>query len=364
MLIPAGILASLIVGAGMFSLPHVFIRSGIVYGFIALLFFTWVSISLASRYAKIIDINDVDKRFAGYAERYLGKKGYITSLVFTLFGILLTLTIYIALAPSFLSLIFPGISGLILAMIFWIICTAIVFLGVKNSSAVSLIVFSAMTAIIIFFGIFALIREGVSNVSVITLFDPVNFFLPFGPLLFALSGRAALSAMRESYKHNEYSLLKFIKSIHLGVIISSLIYIIFITTIIILSKQGVAPDSVTGIMGLPLWGLITIGVLGILAILDSYVLLGMEFIGVLTKDTNISKIIAYILLTFIPIIIYFVGAGNFLIFIGIAGGIFIAAESIMVILMGRRAFGHTRSDWLLIGVFVLGILYELSGLFL
>jgi len=127
MLVPAGILASLIVGAGMFSLPHVFVRTGIIYGFIALLFFTWVSISLNARYAKIIDQNGTNNRFAGYAKKYLGQRGYVSALVFALGGIVFALTVYIAIATSFFSLIFPSFPGVIGALAFWVIGTIIVF---------------------------------------------------------------------------------------------------------------------------------------------------------------------------------------------------------------------------------------------
>ena len=363
MLIPAGILASLIVGAGMFSLPHIFVRAGIIYGFIALLFFTWVSISLNARYAKIIDQNGTNNRFAGYAKKYLGETGYIFALIFSLGGIVFALTVYIALAASFFTLVFPLFSGVIGALAFWVISTAIVFLGTKNASVTSLAVFAAMTAIIIFFGLFALARGGVDNITTLTLFNYSNLFLPFGPLLFALSGRAALSSIREGYKEKEYSLQNFQKAIRLGVIIPAIIYVVFVVAVIALSPQGVTPDAVTGLTALPAWGLVAIGILGLLAILDSYVLLGMEFAGIISKDIGKSKAISYLLLAIIPIAIYFLGTSDFLILVGITGGIFLAIESIMVILMGKRAFGNSLSDGPLLLVFLLGIIYVIAGLF-
>jgi len=363
MLIPAGILASLIVGAGMFSLPHIFVRTGVAYGLIALLFFTWASISLNARYARIIDQNGTNNRFAGYAKKYLGQTGYISALIFSLGGIVFALTVYIALAASFFSLVFPLFSGVIGALAFWVIGTVIVFLGTKNASAASLTVFVAMTAIIIFFGLFALARGGADNITTLALFNYNNLFLPFGPLLFALSGRAALSSIREGYKEKEYSLQNFQKAIRLGVIIPAIIYIVFVVAVIALSPQGVTPDAVTGLTALPVWGLAAIGILGLLAILDSYILLGMEFVGIVSKDIGKPKAISYLLLAIIPIAIYFLGTSDFLVLVGITGGIFLAVESIMVILMGQRAFGSRPSDGPLLAVFILGIIYVIAGLF-
>jgi len=363
MLVPAGILASLIVGAGMFSLPHVFVRTGVIYGFIALLFFTWVSISLNARYAKIIDQNGTNNRFAGYAKKYLGQTGYVSALVFALGGIVFALTVYIALATSFFTLVFPSFPAVIGALVFWVIGTIIVFLGTKNASTASIAVFVAMTIIIILFGLFALVRGGADNLSTLVLFDYSNLFLPFGPLLFALSGRAALSSIREGYKEKEYSLQNFQKAIRLGVVIPAIIYIVFVVAVIALSPAGVTPDAVTGLTALPAWGLAAIGILGLLAILDSYVLLGMEFAGVVSKDVRTSRTVSYLLLAIIPIAIYFLGSSDFLLLVGIAGGVFLAAESIMVILMGQRAFGSRPSDGPLLAVFILGIIYTITGLF-
>jgi hypothetical protein len=363
MLVRAGILASLIVGAGMFSLPHVFVRAGLAYGLAALVFFTWVSISLNSRYAGIIDRDGTDNRFAGYARKHLGNKGYAASLVFVLGGIAFTLAVYVALAPSFFSLVLPMVPGSASAAIFWIAGTAIAFMGTKRGSATSLAVFSAMMAIIAFFGIFALFKGDAGNIASAALFDPRNLFLPFGPLLFSLSGRSALSSIREGYEEKDYSMPKFLKAIRLGAIIPAAIYAAFIAITIALSGHGVTPDAVSGLTMLPAWGLAATGVLGILAILDSYALLGMEFVGIVSKDIKVPKALSYALFAAIPPAIYFLGSSDFLTLIGITGGIFLAAESIMVVLMGRKAFGGRFSDLPLIAVFVFGMIYEISGLF-
>ncbi|MFA5052900.1 MAG: hypothetical protein WC565_02495 [Parcubacteria group bacterium] len=355
---PALLLSSLIVGAGMFSLPHVFVRSGIAYGLIALTFFTWVSISLNSRYAEIID-RDKNKRFASYAKDYLGKKGYLSSLVFVLGGIVFTLTVYIALAPSFFSLIFQGLSPAVGALVFWAAGSAIVLLGNKKASAAGLLIFSAMTAIIIFVGILAFVKGDTGNIASAALFNPKNLLLPFGPLLFSLSGRSALSSIREGYEGKDYSLKGFKRALQIGAVVPALIYVIFVAATIALSGSGVSPDAVTGLTMFPSLGRMVIGILGILAILDSFALLGMEFVGIVSKDVKLPKAVSYLLFAAIPVIIYFLGTNDFLTLVGITGGIFLAAESIMVVFMSRKAFGTHLSDFPLIVTFALGIIYTL-----
>jgi hypothetical protein len=362
MIASAGILASLIIGAGMFSLPNVFVRSGLLYGLIALGFFTWVSGSLNSRYAEIINEGGQGKRFAGYARKHFGKKGYILGLLFTLGGIAISLTIYLSLAPSFFSLIFPSIPETVFVFIFWAFGTLIAFLGTKRGSSTSLLVFSAMTVAIGLFAVFALIKGDAGNIVAAPLFEPKNLLLPFGPLLFSLSGRSALSSIRDRYTEKEYSLAKFKKAIRFGVIIPAVIYAVFILMIIALSGGGVTPDAVTGLTALPSWALAAMGVLGILTIIDSYALIGLEFSGILSKDANMPKWFSYLLFAAIPLIIYFLVSGDFLTLVGIGGGIFLAAESIMVIFMRRKIFGKKISDIALIVVFLAGIIYQIGKL--
>jgi hypothetical protein len=62
----------------------------------------------------------------------------------------------------------------------------------------------------------------------------------------------------------------------------------------------------------------------------------------------------------VPLIIYFLISGDFLTLVGLSGGIFLAAESIMVVFMRRKIFGGKFSDVVLIAVFIIGMLYQIG----
>jgi len=362
-LVSAGLLASLIVGAGIFALPQVFARAGIIYGLIALIFFAWVSYSINIRYADIIDRNGDQQRFAGYAKNYFSNTGYLFALIFVLGGIIFALTAYVALAPFFVSLITPFLSGSITTLLFWIVATVVTLSGIKKVSAIGIVVFIAMMAIIIALGVFAFIMGSAERIADLPLFNPMNLLLPFGPLLFAFSGRAAISSIRTRYTTEEYSLQKFRKVIRMGVVVPAILYVIFVVATIALSDKGITPEAVTGLTILPAWSLAIIGIFGLFAIFTSYILLGMEFIGIISKDTKLPRFSSYVLFAVLPIFIYFFGTSNFLMLVGIAGGIFLAFESIMVVLMGRHIYVGRWTDFILITTFVLGIIYEIVGLF-
>jgi len=360
-LVPAGILSSLIVGAGVFSLPYIFVRAGTVYGLLCLILFVLVMATTHSRYAEIIDKDGKDKRFIGYAEKHLGSRGRIAGLIFVVGGITFALAVYLSLAPSFFSLIFPSSMGMIAALLFWAIGSVMVFFGVKKAASAGTMLFIAMAAIILVLGGFSLIGGKTPDISSMSLFDPLNLILPFGPILFSLSGRSALSFIRDSYDDKDYSLKIFKKAIWIGTAVPAVLYIFFIYATISLSSSGVTPDAISGLAGVPFGILATVGVLGLLATLTSYIFLGMEYVGILTKDVKVPYLPACLILGVAPLAIYFFGTSDFIRLVGVTGGVFLAAESIMVVIMGQRLFGRRFADFFLIAVFAVGMAYELLG---
>ncbi|MBI2506688.1 MAG: hypothetical protein HYW00_00930, partial [Candidatus Colwellbacteria bacterium] len=61
------------------------------------------------------------------------------------------------------------------------------------------------------------------------------------------------------------------------------------------------------------------------------------------------------------LLLYLVGFKNFIELVTIIGGVFLAIESIMVILMHHKLRGRRhRGELILIVVFILGALYEIT----
>src|SRR3989344_9012120 len=96
-LLPSVVVGSLTVGAGMFALPYVFSKSGLRTGSIYLTIFTLIFVRINNEYAEIISEHSEKYRFASYAKEHLGKWGFWLSIIAVVFGLLLTLTIYVVL---------------------------------------------------------------------------------------------------------------------------------------------------------------------------------------------------------------------------------------------------------------------------
>ena len=87
------------IGAGIFSLPHVFNKAGFIIGLVELIIFTGVVLLIQRILGEIVLRTPGKKRFIGYVAQYLDAswKPFITAAVFL--GSIGVLLVYIILVP-------------------------------------------------------------------------------------------------------------------------------------------------------------------------------------------------------------------------------------------------------------------------
>src|SRR3989344_7606220 len=117
-ILPASILGAAIIGAGVFALPFVFNQVGIATGLFYLFIFSVIYIFIYLFYADLAIRTPGEHRFVGYARMYLGESGFLASLLISFVQTILTLTIYLILAPSF-SRLFVADGYLSHLLVFW-----------------------------------------------------------------------------------------------------------------------------------------------------------------------------------------------------------------------------------------------------
>lgn len=355
-ILPSVLVGSLTVGAGMFALPYVFSKSGLLVGSIYLIVFTLIFIKINLSYAEIISRHSGKYRFASYAKEHLGWFGFWAAMVAVVLGLLLTLTIYIMLSTSFWQLISStglGISG----YIFWGISSLAITFSLKRLLNLDTILSAAMIAII--FVIFILgISHGIPEA--LPDYTLSGLFYPYGAVLFALYGRAAIAPLEDYYKANKLEWKKANVPIALGTAIPALLFFLFVVGVMSLSPFGVTPDAVSGIFNGSLLLLPILGLLGLLTIWTSYLIIGTEIKDILSNDLKLHETLALVFVSVIPITLYIFNIGSFVSLIGIAGAIFLAIECILVILMHGKIKGNlSLLDKFIIGLFIAGALHAL-----
>jgi len=375
---PAWLLAGAIIGAGIFALPFVFEKAGTLTGLIYLAVFEFVFVLVHLMYADIIAKTDLadgtlantESRhyFSGYARIYFGKFGFWLAVFSSVFGLFLTLVAYLALSASFLNLIFPSSFNVLNIVIFWFLGSVAIFLGIRKMSFLELFITSGVIFVSILVFIFGAADFG--RIISMPVFNLKNFFLPYGVILFALSGRVAIPAVINYFKKTNQSVSGAGKSIILGTLIPALVYALFVFGVLGLSGI-VSEDAVSGLIGVasPLI-LSLIGIFALVSLWDSYFIVSMDIRNSLRCDLKFPKVIAGAAVVILPLLFYFFGLREFLKLAGLIGGVFIAFEGAFICLMWLKSLKRKTEGIFLIKlspvfayvltlVFIGGLVYEL-----
>jgi hypothetical protein len=170
-------------------------------------------------------------------------------------------------------------------------------------------------------------------------------------------------------------------------LVPAFFYFLFVIAIWGLSPF-VSTDSVSGlIVNIPAAIMITFGILGFVSLWDSYAAVGRDIGKLLHGEFNFSTGIAFIVVAFTPLALFFLGFQNFIAIIDIIGGTLFSIWGILIILAWKKAVAvripsvkfsaieipdhpETITDTIpsyipniLLAIFTGGILYELVSFF-
>jgi len=333
-ILPASILSGSIIGAGIFSLPFVFNKFGLFAGSISLIVFAFIYALIYFIYADVVLRTEGEHRFVGYSKIYLGKPGFLASILIGLVQLLLVLTVYLILAPSFTQLIFGGsYAGHLL--FFWLMSSALILFDGKRIALFEFLIVSGIVSIVALIFFF-----GVANADLSFIRTPLFSFNSLGvvgAVIFALSGVMVVPEV-VAYFRESNSPLKFIKrSLLLGSFLPALAYMAFVFGILGFSKN-VSEDAVSGLVGYaPEWLIILLGCLGFLSLTSSYILVSLNTRHILEYDFSLPSRMARPLVVFMPLALYFLGINGFTEAVSFTGAVFIPLEIILLMLIWLRA---------------------------
>ncbi len=324
-----------IIGVGIFGIPYVVSKSGFTLGIIFLLFLSGMILIMHLLYGEVILRTTGKHRFVGYAKKYLGKWGkYITTLtsVSIFYGALLA---YVIVSGEFLKTIFGG-SDFIWSLLFFIVCALAIFFGLKVVSKIEIFMSLFLIAVI-----FIIFFKGWPEIE-LSNFVGTNlkyFFLPYGVILWALSGWAAIPEMKEIFSENKkagYKLFK--KAIIWGTLIPVFLCFIFLFTVIGVTGQETSAEAIQGLVKILENGTIILGaIFGILAVTTSFLIVGLTLKKIFWYDYGINKNLSWILVVSVPLMFFLFDVRNFVAVIGFMGAVFSALEGIILILIYQKA---------------------------
>lgn len=321
-----------IIGAGIFGIPYVSSRAGFWVGEAYIIGLLFLVIFLHLCYGEIVERTQEAHRIVGYARKYLGEKAERISFFLGLANGYMALLLYVIAAGKFVSIItFNAISPFWGSMLFWFLGTAILWRGTRPLAAGEFL----MTGLLIFFIGFVVVR-GASFVhfSNFTPFNPSQLFLPYGVILFSLTGAFAIPEMRLILSEGK----KYAAAIIAGTAIPAVLYLIF--NFVVVGMSG-AHTSVQAIEGITLIAGEWVGwvgsLAGLLAIATSYFVFGLNLKHMLMLDRHISSFKSTFFIAGVPVILFLLGFQQFIAVMSVAGAVFGAAVSIIILLVYMRA---------------------------
>lgn len=328
----AAIITAATFGDGVFALPFVFYQSGWLLSLGYLVVLATVIISAHVVYLKTLEKVGEKERLLGLARRYFGEKGFWVGFVAIVLGLLLTLVAYLILGTQFVGILFPSaLPGGPLA-VFWIFTSLLVLASDRHIVGLELagIICSSLIVVLIFATAWPhVFFAGIPAVNM------KNAFLPFGVILFELAGWTGIEPAYESRKRDGRKNDPW-RALALGTFVAAILSVVFVSGILG-SASHITSDTVSGLSNWPIWKRDLLAILGLCAVTTVFMPIAREIKNSLEKDLRWKKSYSHGLIILLPVACILLGLNNFLIVVGIVGGVFLSTQYLLIISVGRRA---------------------------
>ncbi|MCX6741715.1 MAG: amino acid permease [Candidatus Pacearchaeota archaeon] len=358
-------LTGTIIGAGILGIPYVIAKSGFWAGMLNILILGALILFVNLYLGEIILRTKGRHQLPGYAEKYLGKKGKILMVISSLIFLYGALTAYVLGEGEVLSFVFLGSTQftLLFGLIFFIIMAVLVYFGLKTLERCEPIGLGIVSAIILLIFFFFLPKINWHNFSFMSS-NPINWFMPYGVILFAFLALSALPEMREELAKNERMLKK---AIIIGSVIPIILYILFTIAVYGFAGQATPEIATTALGKLP-------SALAIFTMFTAFFALGIALKEVFMFDFKIKHDKAFLLamapVLVLSLLIIIFNLLDFIKIISLIGSVAGGLAGILILLMLRKAKkeGERKPEYsiplnwsliiILAIIFVAGIVYQ------
>ncbi len=342
-LLALSVLIGTIIGAGIFGIPYVIARSGLIPGFFYFIVLGSLVTLIHLFLGEIVLRTKEQSRLPGLTQKYLGKTSKVLITISVIIGVVGALLAYLILAGDFLKIIFQVITNNIsidilssfhFTIIFWLILSYFVFRGIKLIAPVELITNIFFLLVIFLIVWFCLPKFNFLN---FTSFNLPNIFLPYGVILFSLIGWSAIPEIRDILKSSNEK-RDFKKIIISATIITIFLYLLFTLLILGVSGKNITPDTLSGLLSLLGKKIIFFGALaGLITLADSFLVLALHLRNTFMYDLKFSKNFSVVISCGLPLVLFLLGFRSFINIIGFVGTVIGVIEGIIIVLIFKKA---------------------------
>lgn len=320
------------IGAGIFSLPFVFYKSGFVLGLIEIILLETIIIAIQLMAGEIALRTRGRKRFLSYAKLYLNKGWqYILnfSIILASIGSILA---YLILAGGFISVIF-GLSFFESTIVFFVIWFFALLAKARTFGRAEFYLSILMIVLIVFI---AIINFNYINFKNLIDFNPANFLLSYGVIIFAITGISVIPEMEEILGDNKKRLKR---AIIFGTLIPFIVYLIFVITVVGVSGHLTSAEAILGLAkSLNSRIILIIGaIIGIISVSQAAFSTGIYLKETLWYDLGVNKRLSWALTGALPFLLFLLGIHSFIKVISVIGAVFLGFQMVMILWMHKNS---------------------------
>lgn len=347
-------------GAGILGIPYVVARAGVVTGLVNIalvgLMFVIINLSLGE-----VTLRTKGRhQLTGYAGKYLGKLGKYLMFIAVIIGDFGAIIAYILGGGIALGALL-GTSEMLASVIFFAVIAFLIYIGIKAIEDSEAIFSPILLGVLVFFIVMAFLKFSPSNFSG---FSTNNFFLPFGVIMFAMIGSAAIPEMREELGREKKKLKK---AILIGTLIPLVFYAIFAVAIVGahgLSTNPIGSMNLVSIIGPKLSFLGEL--FAVFSMTTSFLAIGLALKEIFWFDLGMRKNTSWLIACGAPFLIFLLvkifKLANFINILdisGTVGGVMVGSIILLMALKSRKLSERKPEYELRIKPF---IIYGLVGL--
>jgi tyrosine-specific transport protein len=325
-----------IIGAGVLAIPYTIYSAGYWLGVLYLIILGIVIIILNLMLGEVVLRTKKNLHIPELIKLYLGKKGYILVLIAMAILIYGAMSAYIRGAGDILNTIIPS-QSFNWSIVFFAIGTYFIIKGLKFVSQWNIIFVSGMVLIIITIWLKAIYSQDIdwSQFNLQSTNSLKQAVRPYGAILFSYFGVIAIPQIKTilGKKSDQMELV-----ITLGILIPILLYSVFVSLVIGVAGNDITPLAIIS-LGEKLGSqvLIITSIFAIIAMMTSFIAMGLSMIESYIQFGKLKRSIAIILTTFPPMAFLVFDWAQFDTIIQYAGGIGVSIISILIILTFWRA---------------------------
>lgn len=325
------LITGMTIGAGVLGLPYVVAQVGLLVGGVYIVALGIVMLLLNLMIGEVVARTNEPLQLPGLAGKYLGSWGKDVLSITFLFTSVGALLAYIIGEGSALSALLGG-NTLLYSLVFWAVGSIFIAGGLEYIKKVEGIFSLVVMLMLVGLSAYALSKTSVLPWQEVHI---TNLFLPYGVILFALRAAPAI-AEAEAVLPGDPA--KFKKALIIGTLLPVALYVLFAVAVARVTSHATTEVATVG-LGQKFGPTIRIAgnFFAALAMCTAYLGLGTALKDTLVWDFKFKRWLAMAVVALAPIILFILGAHNFIAILDVVGGVFIGFEAIIMVLIYWQA---------------------------